>query len=49
MTNRLVSFIITGVMMKNFSFENKEALFRAILEPLVQSYEDILAKRMRMD
>jgi len=90
LTNRRISFIITGVMMKNkketmekikqaaleefyekgyakaslrticsragvttgamyFSFENKEALFRAILEPLVQSYEDILARCMQME
>ena len=39
--------VTTGAMY--FSFENKEALFRAILEPLVQSYEDILARCMQMD
>ena len=39
--------VTTGAMY--FSFENKEALFRAILEPLVQSYEDILARCMQME
>ena len=39
--------VTTGAMY--FSFENKEALFRAILEPLVQSYEDILARCMQGD
>ena len=32
-----------------FSFENKEALIRAIMEPLVQRYEDKLARRTQME
>ena len=34
--------VTTGAMY--FSFENKEALLRAILEPLVENYEKMLAK-----
>lgn len=30
-----------------FSFESKEALFKAILEPLVNQYEDMLGRLMR--
>lgn len=32
-----------------FSFENKEALLRAILEPLVENYEKMLAKSMQIE
>lgn len=39
--------VTTGAMY--FSFENKEALFRAILDPLVQSYEEILARCMQLE
>ena len=39
--------VTTGAMY--FSFENKEALFRAILQPLVESYEKMLARCMQME
>lgn len=39
--------VTTGAMY--FSFENKEALFRAILEPLVASYERTLAQCMQLE
>lgn len=39
--------VTTGAMY--FSFESKEALFRAILEPLVESYERMLARFMQME
>ena len=38
--------VTTGAMY--FSFENKEALLRAILEPLVENYEKMLAKSMQI-
>lgn len=39
--------VTTGAMY--FSFESKEALFRAILEPLVAQYEDLLAKYLKIE
>ena len=39
--------VTTGAMY--FSFENKEALFQAILQPLVESYEKMLARCMQME
>lgn len=39
--------VTTGAMY--FSFENKEALLRAILEPLVENYEKMLAKSMQIE
>lgn len=39
--------VTTGAMY--FSFENKEALFRAILQPLVESYEKMLARCMQIE
>lgn len=39
--------VTTGAMY--FSFENKEALFRAILQPLVESYEKMLVRCMQME
>ena len=39
--------VTTGAMY--FSFENKEALLWAILEPLVENYEKMLAKSMQIE
>lgn len=39
--------VTTGAMY--FSFENKEALFQAILQPLVESYEKMLARCMQIE
>ena len=39
--------VTTGAMY--FSFESKEALFRAILEPLIVQYEELLEKYMKIE
>lgn len=39
--------VTTGAMY--FSFESKEALFKAIFEPLIRQYEELLRKYMRME
>ncbi|MDY5884178.1 TetR/AcrR family transcriptional regulator [Roseburia sp. 831b] len=39
--------VTTGAMY--FSFENKEALLRAILEPLIENYEKMLAEYMKIE
>ena len=39
--------VTTGAMY--FSFENKEDLFRAILEPLVEIYEKLLTESMQIE
>lgn len=39
--------VTTGAMY--FSFENKEALFRAILQPLVEHYEKLIERCMQME